>query len=89
MIAERMVFDSLGAFLHVDFFRGLMHGNAPRRCHNCGRFFLLTGGYDTLLHQYRARRNGTYLPQGGRSSEGSGESQRLSDSDRIQRSIPG
>lgn len=47
MIAERMAFDSLGAFLHVDFFRGLMHGNAPRRCHNCGQFFLLTGGYDT------------------------------------------
>ena len=47
MIAERMVFHSIGAFLHVDFFRGLMHGNAPRRCHNCGRFFLLTEGYDT------------------------------------------
>lgn len=47
IIAERMVFNSLGAFLHVDFFRGLMNGNAPRRCHNCGRFFLLTEGYDT------------------------------------------
>jgi hypothetical protein len=47
MIAERMVFHSLGAFLHVDFFRGLMRSNAPRRCHNCGRFFLLTEGYDT------------------------------------------
>jgi len=47
MVAERMVFNSLGAFLHVDFFRGLMHGNAPRRCHNCGRFFLLSNGYDT------------------------------------------
>lgn len=47
IIAERLVFDSLGAFLHVDFFRGLMHGNAPRRCHNCGRFFLLSSGYDT------------------------------------------
>lgn len=46
MIAERMVFNTLGAFLHVDFFRGLMRGNAPRRCHNCDKFFLLTGGYD-------------------------------------------
>jgi len=46
MIAERMVFNSLGAFLHVDFFRGLMHGNAPRRCHNCGHYFLLIDGYD-------------------------------------------
>jgi DNA replication protein DnaC len=31
----------------VDFFRALMRGAAPRRCHNCGRFFLLTAGYDT------------------------------------------
>lgn len=46
IITERMVFNSIGAFLHVDFFRGLMHGNAPRRCHNCGRFFLLSSGYD-------------------------------------------
>jgi len=30
----------------MDFFRGLAKGNAPRRCHNCGRFFLLTVGYD-------------------------------------------
>ncbi len=22
-------------------------GNAPRRCHNCGRYFLLTAGYNT------------------------------------------
>ena len=46
IIAERMAFESIGAFLHVDFFRGLINGNAPRRCHNCGRFFLLTDGYD-------------------------------------------
>ena len=24
-----------------------MAGNAPRRCHNCGRYFLLTAGYNT------------------------------------------
>jgi hypothetical protein len=24
-----------------------MAGNAPRRCHNCGRYFLLTDGYNT------------------------------------------
>ena len=47
IIAERMAFESIGAFLHVDFFRGLIKGNAPRRCHNCGRYFLLTDGYDT------------------------------------------
>ena len=46
IIVERMAFESIGAFLHVDFFRGLINGNAPRRCHNCGSFFLLTDGYD-------------------------------------------
>ena len=46
IVAERMVFDSIAAFLPVDFFRGLMNGNVPRRCHNCGRYFLLLGGYD-------------------------------------------
>jgi hypothetical protein len=46
IVAERMVFDSIAAFLHVDFFRGLISGNVPRRCHNCGRYFLLLGGYD-------------------------------------------
>ncbi|WP_367575878.1 DUF6076 domain-containing protein [Acutalibacter intestini] len=24
-----------------------MHGNCPRRCHNCGKYFLLTAGYNT------------------------------------------
>jgi hypothetical protein len=48
IIAERMVFHHLGESLHVDFFRGLMHGHTPRRCRNCGQFFLLTEGYNTL-----------------------------------------
>ena len=47
IIAERLVFTSIASFLHTDFFRGLMNGNAPRRCHNCKRFFLLSSGYDT------------------------------------------
>ncbi len=47
IIAERLVFTSIASFLHTDFFRGLMNGNAPRRCHNCKRFFLLNSGYDT------------------------------------------
>lgn len=47
IIAERMVFTSIATFLHADFFKGLMNGNAPRRCHNCKRFFLLNSGYDT------------------------------------------
>ena len=33
--------------MEVEFFRGLTVGNAPRRCHNCGKYFLLTAGYNT------------------------------------------
>lgn len=47
IIAEETQFGELHMFLFTDFYRGLMHGNAPRRCHNCGRFFLLTRGYNT------------------------------------------
>jgi len=47
ILAERTAFIHLGDFLQNDFFRALQHGNAPRRCHNCGRFFLLTEGYNT------------------------------------------
>ena len=47
LIGECMVFHSIGDFLRMDFFRALQHGNAPRRCHNCKKFFLLTAGYNT------------------------------------------
>jgi len=43
-LCETYVFDSLGAFLYVDFFRGLDRSYLPRRCDNCGRYFLLTAG---------------------------------------------
>lgn len=33
--------------LRAEVYRGLAVGNAPRRCHNCGRYFLLTSGYNT------------------------------------------
>lgn len=46
-IAEKAVFNRLTDFLKVEFYRGLAMGNAPRRCHNCGRYFLLTAGYNT------------------------------------------
>ena len=38
---------SLTDFLRTEFYRGLAVGNAPRRCHNCGKYFLLTAGYNT------------------------------------------
>ena len=46
-IAEKVTFNSLIGFLQTEFYRGLAMGNAPRRCHNCGRYFLLTAGYNT------------------------------------------
>jgi hypothetical protein len=47
LLAEKVEFRYLSHFLYTDFYRGLMAGNAPRRCHNCGRYFLLTAGYNT------------------------------------------
>lgn len=46
-IAEKVTFNGLTDFLQTEFYRGLAMGNAPRRCHNCGRYFLLTAGYNT------------------------------------------
>lgn len=47
LLAEQAQFSCLAHFLYTDFYRGLMIGNAPRRCHNCGTYFLLTAGYNT------------------------------------------
>ncbi len=47
ILAEETEFSSLSHFLYTDFYRGLISGNVPRRCHNCGRYFLLNSGYDT------------------------------------------
>ena len=47
ILAEKAEFNYLSHFLYTDFYRGLMAGNAPRRCHNCGQYFLLTAGYNT------------------------------------------
>lgn len=47
VVGEETLFDDLVAFLYVDFYRGMIQNNVPRRCHNCGRYFLLTAGYNT------------------------------------------
>lgn len=44
-IAEKVTSNSLTDFLQTEFYRGLAIGNAPRHCHNCGQYFLLTSGY--------------------------------------------
>ncbi len=46
-LGEAVEFSTLSHFLYTDFYRGLIAGNAPRRCHNCGRYFLLNKGYNT------------------------------------------
>ena len=43
-LCETYTFDSLGAFLYVDFFRGLSSNHLPRRCDHCGNYFLLSAG---------------------------------------------
>ena len=45
-IAEKTTFDWLVTFLRTKFYRGLAAGNALRRCHNCGTYFLLDSGYN-------------------------------------------
>ena len=47
VIAERIVFNTIGGFLNSDFYKALSAGFAPRRCHNCGRYFLHLDGYNT------------------------------------------
>lgn len=50
ILAEQTRFSGLTgliSFLQIEFYRGLTVGNAPRKCHNCGRYFLLTAGYNT------------------------------------------
>lgn len=47
VLTEKLVFSYLTHFLYTEFYRGLIAGNAPRQCQNCGRYFLLTRGYNT------------------------------------------
>ncbi len=54
ILGEQAAFSYLTHFLYADFYRGLMAGNAPRRCHNCGTYFLLTAGYNTCYCNNRA-----------------------------------
>jgi len=43
-LCEVYTFDGLGAFLYFDFFRGLNQSYIPKRCDNCGKYFLLEAG---------------------------------------------
>ncbi|USF26389.1 hypothetical protein N510_001317 [Firmicutes bacterium ASF500] len=54
LLAEKAKFRYLSHFLYTDFYRGLMAGNAPRRCHNCGRYFADRRVQHLLLQSCRA-----------------------------------
>lgn len=45
-IVEKMYFDRLCDFVYVEFMRGLQKGYTPRRCSNCGKWFLQKPGVD-------------------------------------------
>ena len=47
LLAEEVFFEDVEIFLSLDLLRGLAAGHLPRRCEHCGRWFLLTSGYDT------------------------------------------
>lgn len=43
--------EDLISFLYMDLYRGMSVGNVPRLCHNCGKWFLAIGAYDTVYCQ--------------------------------------
>ena len=43
-VVEKMYFDWLLDFVYVEFMKGLQKGFVPKRCANCGRWFLQTPG---------------------------------------------
>ena len=46
LLAEQVMFQDVETFLSLDLLRGLAAGHLPRRCENCGKWFLLTSGFD-------------------------------------------
>ena len=43
-VIEKMYFDRIRDFVYVELMKGLQKGYAPRRCLNCGKWFLQTPG---------------------------------------------
>lgn len=50
-MAERMTFEDLISFLYMDLYRRMAASNVPRQFHNCGKWFLAIGAYDTVYCQ--------------------------------------
>ncbi len=45
IFCESYVFETIGAFLYYDFFRGIDRNYIPKKCYNCGKYFLLKSSY--------------------------------------------
>ena len=45
VLCQTITYQSLGAFLYQELMTGLLSGMPPKRCKNCGKFFLLQNGY--------------------------------------------
>lgn len=43
-VVEKMYFDRLADFVYVEFMKGIQKGYSPKRCRNCGQWFLQTPG---------------------------------------------
>ncbi|MCL2083012.1 MAG: DUF6076 domain-containing protein [Oscillospiraceae bacterium] len=41
---ESYTLDGLGSFLYIDLFKGIQLNHIPKKCSNCGKYFLLTSG---------------------------------------------
>lgn len=47
VMCEKVKFTNYAAFLYYEFFTALYKGNIPKKCRNCGRYFLVKQGYFT------------------------------------------
>ena len=45
ILCEEIKFTDLGSFLYYDFFHGIAQNYLPNRCKNCGKYFLIRGGW--------------------------------------------
>lgn len=44
ILCEEIDFDDLQSFLYFDLFNGIKHNYIPKKCKQCGRYFLIHGG---------------------------------------------
>ncbi len=57
IMTETCEFHNAHSVIQYDFFKAIQSGNAPFRCHNCGRFFLSTDSYKTFYCNEKSPEN--------------------------------